>query len=546
MVALGEEASERARIERARATSAEVVVVAPWARWTQDQHAPAPSYKLVVSALARRTLVEVHAEAPLDEIHCRAEDGGGWGIGLGSRQHGECPGAAIVIEAGAETVRPVQPGWDVRECLFAEAVQQSVRDADRVEGAVAPLLEAGWQVATKRAQPAWAPGTNPTISAIVTHKDLQRYLPACLASLRAQTVPVEIVLVDDGSGPEGLAVVDEEERKDSALRVIRQSNQGLPEARNVALRAATGELAMIVDADNTLRPRCIERLVEALRNRPSVVAAVPAFEAFEVGTNRPLFQICPAELSPRTLLVENTGGDACALHRRQELLALGGYQRSLESAAVEDWDLWLGYLEAGLQTCVVPEVLFDYRVRPESMLRRNPLHWHESLALNLANRHRGILARHVDEVILLTASRMAIYRGLAERAQEERPKLDAEIAKLDYWLNREREDSRKARAERDQARQAALDEAARARALLARADEEVAAAQARAAAAERLADEEGQRMRVAEELAAGLSRALEEITSSTAVRLARALRGLSPGAHRAVGATAKLLRLKGR
>lgn len=75
-----------------------------------------------------------------------------------------------------------------------------------------------------------------------------------------------------------------------------------------------------------------------------------------------------------------------------------------------------------------------------------------------------------------------------------------------------------------------------------RAEQQLAAAEGRLAEAERLAAERGERQRAAEQTVQELSRALEEMSSSTAVRVARALHGLSPGAHRAIGAAARLLR----
>nr|WP_227754209.1 glycosyltransferase family A protein [Stagnihabitans tardus] len=59
----------------------------------------------------------------------------------------------------------------------------------------------------------------------------------------------ELILVDDGSGPETLAVL--EGLTDPRIRVIRQANDGLSSARNRALEQAKGEYICFLDADDS-------------------------------------------------------------------------------------------------------------------------------------------------------------------------------------------------------------------------------------------------------------------------------------------------------
>jgi hypothetical protein len=54
-----------------------------------------------------------------------------------------------------------------------------------------------------------------------------------------------------------------------------------------------------------------------------------------------------------------------ALVRREEVLAVGGYDERMELGH-EDWDLWLSIVERGRSGTIVPEILFDYRRRPGS------------------------------------------------------------------------------------------------------------------------------------------------------------------------------------
>ena len=70
---------------------------------------------------------------------------------------------------------------------------------------------------------------SPTLSIIVPVYNVENYLSACIESILSQTfTDFELILVDDGSP-------DRSARRDSRIRVVHQTNQGLSEARNAGL-----------------------------------------------------------------------------------------------------------------------------------------------------------------------------------------------------------------------------------------------------------------------------------------------------------------------
>ena len=551
LVATGEAAVERARLEAARGQGEVVVFAAPAlaaqlaveARWSAPGAAlVAPVERLLPSAAARAALLEA---GRFDEIRFAFREGAGWATALLARQRQDLQGARVVVEvqpADDELLRPLALGDTYLDLLLREACLQALRDADEVRGDPAALQ----QLREKGAVPGPAPRqpveSAATISAVVTHKDLERYLPECLASLRAQTVPVEIILVDDGSGEPGLAVVRAEAARDPALKVICHPNQGVAASRNAGLRAATGELVLIVDADNTLRPRFAERLRQALHQRPDADAAVPAFRTFDDRTGLTLEHYCPAELCAPTLFITNTAGDACAMHRRERLLEMGGFVQ--DGVAAEDWELWFRYAERGRTTAAVPEVLFDYRVRPASMWREHSERKRQAVPFQGAELHRTLLSSVGREVAVLAATQhfdlladlrwregqrgleVAREQARAAQAEQEGAAREAQAA--------EREAAALARAAGSEAREQAALQLAAQRLVEARAEAR-ARAEAQAAFHELGAH------------AARVEAALEEMTRSSAVRLARLVRSLSPAAHRRVGSLARRLlgRLRG-
>lgn len=86
------------------------------------------------------------------------------------------------------------------------------------------------------------------------------------SALLQRDVPLDIVVVDDGSPDESLTIARRYERH--GVRVIEQPNRGAGAARNVALRVARGQYLQFLDADDLLSPTKIAEQVALLRSQP--------------------------------------------------------------------------------------------------------------------------------------------------------------------------------------------------------------------------------------------------------------------------------------
>lgn len=94
---------------------------------------------------------------------------------------------------------------------------------------------------------------SPALSVVLPVYQVEDYLPACLASIEAQTYrDYEVIVVDDGSRDASGAIAREWARRDGRIRVIRQENAGLGAARNAGVRLARGEMLTFVDSDDEL------------------------------------------------------------------------------------------------------------------------------------------------------------------------------------------------------------------------------------------------------------------------------------------------------
>jgi glycosyltransferase involved in cell wall biosynthesis len=189
------------------------------------------------------------------------------------------------------------------------------------------------------------------------------FIGEAIDSVLAQTFrDFEIVVVDDGS-TDALTKDVLSRLATPRTTVLRTGNQGLPAARNHAAAHASGVLFCALDADDKLAPTWFEKAVKALDERTDLAFVSHWLETFgdEHWTWKPERCDLPA------LLARNTVNGA-AVVRREAFEAVGGYDASMRDGC-EDWDFWLRLAERGFAGAIIPEVLFYYRRRSDSMSR---------------------------------------------------------------------------------------------------------------------------------------------------------------------------------
>lgn len=89
------------------------------------------------------------------------------------------------------------------------------------------------------------------ISVIVPIYNAEKYLNKCLTSIINQTYrELEIILVNDGSTDESLAICEKYKQDDDRIVIVNKHNEGLVRARKDGIRMAKGEYITFVDADD--------------------------------------------------------------------------------------------------------------------------------------------------------------------------------------------------------------------------------------------------------------------------------------------------------
>jgi glycosyltransferase involved in cell wall biosynthesis len=211
-----------------------------------------------------------------------------------------------------------------------------------------------------------AMGEPDLLSVVIPYYNMGRYIMECLESVRNTTYrPLEIILLDDGStDPFSLEQLEQAARLPE-VRVIHQKNQGLALTRNEGAKAARGVFLAFLDADDRVKPTYFEKAIRALQKNNNVFFAGAWVQYFE--NSRAIWPTFTPQ--PPYVLVHNPVNSSGLVYKRAAFLA-GGLNDQQVDYGLEDYESVINMLHHGYNGVVIPEVLFDYRVRSGSMIRQ--------------------------------------------------------------------------------------------------------------------------------------------------------------------------------
>jgi len=177
-----------------------------------------------------------------------------------------------------------------------------------------------------------------------------------------QTYPsVELIIVDDGSTDNSLAIIQEAIRQYPLLKVLEQTNQGPYPARNLALTEASGDFIAFLDADDYWAPDCLEKLYSALVLNNADLSYCGWQNIIENGENGPPY-LPPAYETGDIHHAFLTGCPwpiHAALVKRPIVDKVNGFSTRCFTAM--DYDFWVRISAVTQHIVLVPEVLAFYR-----------------------------------------------------------------------------------------------------------------------------------------------------------------------------------------
>jgi len=257
--------------------------------------------------------------------------------------------------------------------------------------------------------------SGPLVSVVLPCYDAERFLPAALDSLLAQTYRnLEVLALDDGSGDATPGILAEFAARDGRVRVLRNAaNLGVIRSLNRGVAEARGEIVARMDADDVAAPTRIERQVEMLAKRPEIDLVGTGVDVVNAGGRplrpRPVRCLEPGGARFAALLV--TPVMHMTIAARAPVMRAYPYGGTPDSLHTEDYEMFARMLDGGVGFANVDEPLMSVRSDPssvsarfekiqvENFVRCARRHLERTLGLQLPPGSHRVLVNRIDATV---------------------------------------------------------------------------------------------------------------------------------------------------
>lgn len=186
----------------------------------------------------------------------------------------------------------------------------------------------------------------------------------------------ELFLVNNNASAGANQIAVRMAQIDTRIKLLHESRQGIAFALNCGIEQARGEYIARMDADDISHPQRLEKQLGYLRQNPavSVVSSQTAFHSvIESAQGYKLFvdwqnSIITPEQHALARFKESPIAHPTVMFRRQLIDQYGPYSTA---ELPEDYELWLRWLNRGVQFYKLPEKLLTWNDHPERLSRKH-------------------------------------------------------------------------------------------------------------------------------------------------------------------------------
>lgn len=202
----------------------------------------------------------------------------------------------------------------------------------------------------------------PLVTVVTPCRNAAAWLPTCLDSVAAQTYPNIEHLVLDAVSEDGTQALLE---KRTGVTWTSEPDAGQADALLSGFARARGTVLTWLNADDTLLPDAVERVVDTLDRYPGAGLVLGGAVVEEGDVSEVIWP--PADLRLTDLDQSNPLPQPSCFFTRSAYDAVGGLDPSLHLTM--DLDLWLRMLQGGVEVRTVPTVLSRIVVHPGAKTR---------------------------------------------------------------------------------------------------------------------------------------------------------------------------------
>ena len=140
------------------------------------------------------------------------------------------------------------------------------------------------------------------ISIILPVYNAEKKIQKCIQSILTQDYKnIELILINDGSTDDSLAICNDLALLDKRIQVISTVNQGPAKARNLGIIAATGDFITFVDADDYVEANCYRDMTSYIDENSTIDVVISSINLIKNGCQTPLIN----SLIPKHTILES-------------------------------------------------------------------------------------------------------------------------------------------------------------------------------------------------------------------------------------------------
>jgi glycosyltransferase involved in cell wall biosynthesis len=203
--------------------------------------------------------------------------------------------------------------------------------------------------------------SDPIVSIVIPCYNDAQYIEQAVYSALNQTYPnKEILVVDDGSNEETKTVLEKLEHK--ITKLITQENKGQSTARNLGIKEAKGDYILVLDSDDYFDATFCEKAIAIFLENKDIKLVTCYANRVHIENETDVFK--PQGGGIKDFLLNNCAMGS-TMFRKFDWEEIKGYDQKMKKG-FEDWEFYIRLLKKRGMAYVIPEPLFNYRLRNTS------------------------------------------------------------------------------------------------------------------------------------------------------------------------------------
>ena len=237
----------------------------------------------------------------------------------------------------------------------------------------------------------------PLLSIVIPYFNMGDYIQDTVDSIFVSGYKnIEIIIVNDGSTENKSIEKLNTYKNNKIIKVLHKKNEGLALARNFGAKHTNGKLLAFLDPDDTVEKDYYDKAINVLLNYENVYFVGCWAKYFgEAKGYWPSFNPEPPYLLFHNMI------NSSALVYKKEAFTISGLNDPAMIYGMEDYESVINMVKNGYQGVVLPEPLWNYRIRKNSMARAFTTEKQVYLYSLITNKHADFYSNFAADITKL-------------------------------------------------------------------------------------------------------------------------------------------------